>query len=85
MGKRKARMPKGRHKKPFKRFMACLNCSREIVVTKGHWTCPYCGADCRPVDHRGKSSLEDTGIATTRKRWDTMIQFGVEGVSDDEG
>lgn len=38
-------------KRPI-RTMICVNCGRDFFATAGHYACPYCGMDCRPV-HRG--------------------------------
>ena len=48
----------------WKRYLTCMGCGREIVAFASHWACPYCGADNKQPDMRGReTSVEESGQA----------------------
>ena len=71
---------------PWKRRLSCFACGREIVTFKGHHECPYCEADNRQIDHRGrKAKCSRTAKAFRMDEYsDVAINFIAErGEPDD--
>lgn len=50
-------------KQPFKRYLSCGDCGREIVATKGAWRCPHCDFDNRPIARGFAESRYETEVA----------------------